>query len=139
MSDLYVKQFKQENQCPHCKSAKKSQYSLCDSHLTAARNKWRSWQAERQKQGSCSYCHRKSYKGFVRCKAHTIYNRTNCKSWVRNNKEYCLKRTMEFRERFYAINKCPQCPEHNSTLGTGFKRCIPCRSKKAKRGIHVKK
>lgn len=92
MSEFFVKTFNKKHKCLKCKSAKlkigRKVFSLCKNHLDHAKLRWRQWQTDRQKNGKCCYCNKKSFNGFLRCKTHTEYNKTICNKWILKNKEY---------------------------------------------------
>lgn len=103
MSPFFVKQFKNEHKCHNCN--KLTIRSLCSTHLEVARKRWIIWSHSRQEQGLCSYCHRRSFRGWVRCRLHTMYNRAVCKLW---NERYAKSRYQARK----ALGVCVHSPEH---------------------------
>lgn len=132
MSEFFIANFKKQNQCQACTTEKVTNYgktySMCLKHLNKARIHWKNWANVRRAAGKCCYCNKKSYKGYLRCKTHTEYNRANCKKWYQANKERNAQYTIEFKLSYLSQNKCPQCPEHRS-LKAGYTRCQVCRNK----------
>jgi hypothetical protein len=129
MSPYFVKLFNKINICHHCKSSKLEGYSLCQTHLEQAKIRWRGWQIERHQSGKCCFCDHKSFKGWLRCRAHTKINRARCKAWIKlhpeHNKEVLVK-----RKQLVASGLCCSCKEHRKLDGQ-FKRCWICRTRHA--------
>lgn len=133
MSHYFVKKFNKEHKCSKCKSSKlqvgKKIFSLCQDHLIKAKERWRVWQIQRRVEGKCSYCDKKSYNGWIRCKTHALYNREKCKQWYKVNKEYYKMYNLGRKAEWLSQSKCPQCKEHRS-LTEGYARCSVCRVKR---------
>lgn len=124
MSPIFLREFRQSNKCPGCASTKKHGYSMCEFHIAKARVVWRQWQQKRVEKGICCYCHRKSYKGYVRCKTHTIENRIRCKRWIKDHPEHQIQqriKTMQLLDSGFC-----RCRAHNP-LPEGYRRCLDCR------------
>lgn len=130
MSEFFVYTFNQNNPCAHCKTSAlvvgKRTYSLCRTHLTAARDRWRVWAAERRAAGACISCHRKSFNGWLRCRKHREENRLKCQRWGKENPGYSA-RAWAKRKLILATGTCI-CKAHNP-LPPGFNRCDDCRTK----------
>ena len=117
----FINSFGAKQKCPCCKRNKLSNYSLCSVHLEAAKVAWRKHQDERRAEGRCCYCHRKSYKGFLRCRHHTIENRVKCRKWTKKHghqryldqKAVALKTGVCYKCRKYPVKpgtlKCDVC------------------------------
>jgi len=124
MSKFFLKSFKARHKCWACKEDKLSGYSLCEKHLTKARNLWRSWGFERREEGLCISCDRKSFKGWLRCKIHTAYNRKKCLAWTHAHPEHAQEAWRK-KQTLRAAGFCPQCPQHRK-LKNGAGRCWVC-------------
>jgi hypothetical protein len=116
MSPYFLIDFKKKHPCPKCKRL--TVRSLCPDHLWAARERWRLWQLQRKLEGLCSYCHRKSFKGYVRCRLHTLYNRKKCKVWMAKNG----KERYEYRK---LVGVCVRSPQHG-VAAKGHVYCQLC-------------
>lgn len=126
MTMFYVLNFKKKHKCSKCNEST-NHYSLCEKHLDYARKRFRKWSSIRKHQRLCCYCHRKSYKGFLRCKTHTMENRVRVKEWHKNHPEYIKNqyiRLCQLRDSGF----CPTCPEHRP-LESDYKRCDVCRER----------
>lgn len=131
MSPVYIKEI-QSTKCGNvCKNEKLGKYSLCAKHLEYARNTWRIWQKERRDQGRCCFCHLKSFKGFLRCKKHTLENRERCKAWARLH-PYRHREEWERRKRWTAMGLCLACPTHSPVI-PGRTRCADCTERRRMR------
>lgn len=132
MSPFFIKTYLKDTKCRGCEKSKliigKKAYSVCSEHLKAARDKWRNWSVIRREQGLCCYCHRKSYKGWLRCKFHTLENREKCLRWIEEHPEHYHEAWMK-KKKLMEAGFCPTCKEHRP-LPTGFKRCDPCRARR---------
>jgi hypothetical protein len=80
--------------------------------------------------GRCAYCDRKSFKGWLRCKAHTMYNRLMCALWGEKNKEHVAKYVIERRNHWLSLGKCI-CSAHRP-LAVGRRRCRTCITRHSK-------
>jgi hypothetical protein len=118
MSPFFIKEFKKKFKCPVCPSQKQSNRSLCAYHLRVARERWSFWQKQRQQSGLCCYCHRKSFRGYIRCRIHTIYNRAQCKAWSAKFSQI----RYNYRKR---MGWCPASPNHSKPTN-GHTYCDEC-------------
>jgi hypothetical protein len=136
MSEFYVKKFNQEHVCAHCKAARmrvgKKVYSICELHLTLARDKWRLWATTRRGLGRCISCDCKSFRGWLRCKKHTEINRRRCENWYKarvvEDPGYGNRKYTERYNTYTAKGLCISCAEH-TPLVDGFHRCESCRAR----------
>lgn len=127
MSSFFVRLFKRENKCPHCAADKLSGYSLCATHLEQAKLKWRSWATERREHRLCCYCDRKSFRGWLRCRAHTIINRAKILAWMAKHPTHSHDQWVE-RRKLADQGLCPACKPHRA-LTNGYRRCDVCRAR----------
>lgn len=81
MTAFFVRKFKSQNKCPHCKSEKLTGYSLCTKHLEEAKLRFRLWSVERRVNGKCCFCDCKSFRGWLRCRRHAKINRERVRKW----------------------------------------------------------
>lgn len=128
MSEFFIYQFNRETGCAHCKTSAlvvgKRTYSLCRIHLTAARDRWRVWAAERRAAGACISCHRKSFNGWLRCRKHREENRLRIAAWVKEHPEHSARQWAK-RKQLIAAGFCGTCKDHRR-LETGRSKCSPC-------------
>ena len=125
MSPYFVKLFKKENKCSCCKASKKDGYSVCAKHLKYAKTRWRKWQIIRRNTGKCCYCHRKSFKGWLRCKTHTIINKKKCEAWGKKHPTHGHDSFIQRHSTFTDNGLCISCKPHRK-VHKGFKRCWTC-------------
>lgn len=126
MSPFFIKEIKKHTKCPNCKATKATGYSVCEFHLTYARDRWRQWSKERKKEGKCAYCHRKSFNQTLRCRTHTEYNKAICKAWIAKNKDHKVAYDLNRLNSWISLNRCPSCKDHRP-LAAPYKRCLDCR------------
>lgn len=131
MTAFFVEKFKRENQCWNCKADKLSGYSMCAKHLEKAKLDFRAWAKRRRRQRLCCYCDRRSFKGWLRCKTHTLVNRVKCLRWNRLHPEHG-REAWEKRKKLLALGICI-CRAHR-TIPAGFRRCEECRARGARNG-----
>ncbi len=131
MTQFFVKKFKQSTtkRCAHCRKDKLSGYSLCDTHLEAAKIRFRTWSSTRRALKRCILCDCKSHCGWLRCKKHTEINRNRCAIWVSQHPEYANKQWLERKAKYLDKGLCV-CREHRP-LPEGQRRCDPCRARQA--------
>jgi hypothetical protein len=126
MSPLFLKLFAKEHQCSACSSPKAGARKFCALHLQLAREKWSTWATERRLQGTCAYCDNKSFRGFLRCRLHTLQNRAKVREWHEARPAY-QKETWATRKAFYAAQgRCVYCKDHRPAV-PGLLKCQPCR------------
>lgn len=130
MTAFFVKTFKKRHtkRCAHCRKDKVSGYSLCDRHLVAARERFRSWSNTRRKEHKCILCDRKPMKTWLRCRLHTKINRNRCAIWGSQHPDYAHKQWLK-RKKYIDVGLCV-CRAHNP-LPVGKRRCDPCRTRSA--------
>jgi hypothetical protein len=126
MTAFFVKVFKRTNKCEHCKKEPLPGYHFCAECLEVARARFEKWAHERRNEGLCIRCDRKSFRGFLRCKLHTLLNRAQCKAWGKLHPEHA-KVAWEKKKDLLAAGLCV-CPAHNK-LPPGFRRCNDCRAR----------
>jgi hypothetical protein len=124
---FFIKEMHATLKCGACKKLPVDGKKFCPKHLAVARNRWRRWSVERRKEGLCCYCHRKSYKGFLRCRIHTQINREKCRDWMARHPERSAV-DWQKRKKWIDLGRCPMCRPHRK-LPTGFRRCNPCRKR----------
>jgi hypothetical protein len=138
MTAFFVKTFKRQNKCPHCKRDKASGYSLCSKHLQLAREKFRLWTVERRGVGRCISCNRKSRKARsflvsrhtheVRCEIHAKINRAKVAAWCAAHPNYSHKVWLERKGQYKRCREsgharlrgqrvCDGCSKRNRTIG----------------------
>jgi hypothetical protein len=127
MSPLFIKLFRKEHKCPHCPARKQGKKSLCAFHLRLARERWQKWSDDRRNIGRCTYCNRLSFRGFLRCKLHTEYNRTKVAAWHAAHPDYKVKQWAE-KKKLIEQGICP-CAARRP-LTDGYRRCGPCRERR---------
>lgn len=136
MSEFFVETFKKQNKCWGCKFEPLKQgdrtYGFCAKHLTAARERWRLWQGQRRAEGKCISCHRKSFRGWLRCRVHREVNRLRIAAWIKAHPDHSALQ-WEKRKKLLAAGFCPSCKEHRA-LPAGFRRCDPCRERRRSYG-----
>ena len=126
MTPFYIAEFKKENKCSSCPAKKQSRRKMCAYHLRVAREAFMAWSTERKAMGKCAYCHRKSFKGWLRCRTHAAANRENCRKWSLANPEWSA---IQWKKRLGAYGKnglCMYCKEHRPAV-PGNLKCQPCR------------
>jgi len=126
MSPLFISQFKKANKCGQCGTLRLANYSLCTTHLKKAKVKWRSWAEVRRAKKKCCYCNRPSFCGYLRCKKHTEYNRSICKAWVIENKDYKAAYDKQRRKGWAKLGKCYKCVQHRPIYKTSTRECLTC-------------
>lgn len=131
MSKFFLKSFKAKNKCWACKEDKLSGYSLCEKHLTKARNLWRSWGFERRQAGLCISCDRTSFKGWLRCKFHTLLNRKRCAAWMKEHPGY-YRIELARKQELVRNGQCPKCASHRK-VSPGHVVCWFCKAKETLR------
>jgi len=128
MTQFFVDNFNKRNRCWRCKNAKlkigNKVYSLCTNHLALARSKWQTWSQDRRAEGKCCYCDRKSFNGWLRCRAHREYNRQQCASWMADHPDHG-KQAWAKRKALQDLGLCLYCREHRP-MATGRRKCDPC-------------
>jgi hypothetical protein len=127
MTLLFAQEFKKPLKCAYCAQAPLTDYSLCSPHLVQARERFRSWAKKRRRAGLCIRCACKSFRGYLRCRKHTVENRRVCKVWSAAHPDYC-KRQWEKSKAVRDAGFCPSCREHPKLEGP-FRRCEPCRKR----------
>lgn len=134
MSPFFIKTFKRQNKCPHCSRDKASGYSLCPAHLEVARQRWRSWSAERRAQERCVSCDRRSRlatrgvgageRREIRCKIHARINTLKCRAWAAANPGYHARSYKLVQKRIEACRGASHKPIRGRRLCGG---CITFR------------
>jgi hypothetical protein len=131
MSPFFVKYFRSQNPCPHCRvgvtTEKAPGKSLCGVHLRLARLVWRLWAIARRGLGKCIECRAKTVENNCRCKKHRRANILKGRAYYATHKDQMNSREQEWREKLISQGLCPNCPQHHA-LEPGYRRCADCRA-----------
>ncbi len=126
MTPFFVAEFRKGLKCGMCAAKQARGRKFCLYHLRYAREAFANWSSKRRKAGLCILCHRRGFRGYLRCKAHRTEQNAYLRAWVaahpeRSKEQWVLKKR-EYRDN----GLCLACKEHRPCK-KGRTRCDECR------------